>query len=186
MASGFQSLKGRLLLDGGRLHGSFFHRTVVLICEHDREGSFGLVLNRRSEGQLGELLDAEVPEPLRGHPVFVGGPVQPSALSYLHTDAFLLEANVLPNLNLGHSIESLIEVAGSESATRQVRVFAGYAGWSPGQLDDEMKREAWLVHPATTELVFCPNPETLWATILRTKGWPYRLLAEAPEDLSSN
>jgi putative transcriptional regulator len=186
MASGFKSLKGQLLLDGGRLHGSFFHRTVVLICQHDREGAFGLVLNRCSEGKVGELLDADVPEGIKDQRVFVGGPVQPAALSYLHTDTFLLEANVLPNLALGHSVESLVEISGSFSATRQVRVFAGYAGWSPGQLDDEMKREAWLVHPASIELVFSPEPDALWPAILRTKGWPYRLLAEAPDDLSRN
>jgi putative transcriptional regulator len=186
MASGFHSLKGQLLLDGGRLHGSFFHRSVVLICEHDRDGALGLVLNRCTEGKVGELLDAEVPETIEDQPVFVGGPVQPAALSYLHTDTFLLEANVLPNLTLGHSVESLVEIAGSFSSARRVRVFAGYAGWSPGQLDDEMKREAWLVHPATIELVFCPKPDELWRGILRTKGWPYRLLAEAPDDLANN
>jgi putative transcriptional regulator len=112
--------------------------------------------------------------------------VQPAALSYLHTDSFLLEANVIPNVNLGHSLESLVEIAESFSATRQVRVFAGYAGWSPGQLDEEMKRKAWLVHPASIELVFLPKPEELWRTILRTKGWQYRLLALAPDDTSWN
>ena len=186
MASSFKSLKGQLLLDGGRLHGSFFHRTVVLICEHDRDGAFGLVVNRSSKSKVGEMLDADMPEGIKSQPVFVGGPVQPAALSYLHSDSFLLEANILPNLTLGHSLESLVEIAGSLSPTRQVRVFAGYAGWSPGQLDDEMKRGAWLVHPASIDSVFCPQPEALWSAILRTQGWQYRLLAEAPEDLSSN
>ncbi len=186
MASGFKSLKGQLLLDGGRLHGSFFHRTVVLICQHDSDGAFGLVLNRSSEGRVGQLLDANVPEGLKNQPVYVGGPVQPTALSYLHTDSFLLDANVIPNVNVGHSLESLVEIAGSFSATQQVRVFAGYAGWSPGQLDEEMRRKAWLVHPASIELVFPPKPEELWAAILRTKGWQYRLLAQAPDDISWN
>ena len=186
MASGFKSLKGQLLLDGGRLHGSFFHRTVVLVCQHDPDGAFGLVLNRSSDGRVGELLNAEVPERLKDQPVYVGGPVQPAALSYLHTDNFLLEANVIPNLNVGHSLESLVEIAASFSATQQVRVFAGYAGWSPGQLDDEMKRKAWLVHPASIDLVFPPRPEELWRTILCGKGWQYRLLALAPDDLSCN
>ncbi len=186
MASGFKSLKGQLLLDGGRLHGSFFHRTVVLICQHDPDGAFGLVLNRSSDGRVGQLLDADVPEGLKNQPVFVGGPVQPTALSYLHTDSFLLDANVIPNVNVGHSLESLVEIAESFSATQQVRVFAGYAGWSPGQLDDEMRRKAWLVHPASIELVFPRKPEELWAAILRAKGWQCRLLAQAPDDISWN
>jgi putative transcriptional regulator len=186
MGGSFKSLKGQFLLDGGALQGSFFHRTVVLICQHDREGAFGLVLNRSAGGKVGELLVADLPETLKDQPVYLGGPVQPSALSYLHTDQFLPEANVIPNLNLGHSLESLVEIAGAVSATQQVRVFAGYAGWSPGQLEQEMKRGAWLTHPASLELVFHQSPETLWRAILRQKGWEHRLLADAPENLSWN
>jgi putative transcriptional regulator len=168
------------------LQGSFFHRTAVLICQHDADGAFGLVLNRASGGKVGELIREDIPEALQGQPVFLGGPVQPSALSYLHTDSFLLNANVIPNVHLGHSLESLVEVAGSFSVSHQVRVFAGYAGWSPGQLDEEMKRKAWLTHPASIDLIFHPQPDRLWPAILLKKGWRYRLLAQAPEDLSWN
>jgi putative transcriptional regulator len=112
--------------------------------------------------------------------------VQPAAMSYLHTDAYLPQANVLLNLNLGHSLDDLTELTESFSPTQKVRVFAGYAGWSPGQLDDEMKREAWLTHSASLELVFEADPKTLWNKILRDKGWKYRLLADAPEDLTCN
>jgi putative transcriptional regulator len=80
----------------------------------------------------------------------------------------------------------LIELAQSSSPTQKVKVFAGYAGWSPGQLDDEMRRKAWLTHPATLDLIFTPEPENLWKTILRAKGPEYRLLSETPEDLSWN
>ena len=67
-----------------------------------------------------------------------------------------------------------------------MKVFAGYAGWSPGQLDDEMKRDTWMIHPASLELVFHPEAEQLWQVIIRQKGWKYRLLSEAPEDPSWN
>ncbi len=186
MADTFKSLKGRLLLDGGKLNGSFFHRAVVLMCQHDPEGALGLVLNRSSGNKVGETIVADMPDTLKEHPLYLGGPVQPSALSFLHTDQFLLNANVMPNLNLGHSLDSLVELSESFSSTQRVLVFAGYAGWSPGQLDDEMKREAWLTHPASIELVFHENPQELWRSILRTKGWKYRLLSETPEDLSQN
>lgn len=186
MADSFKSLKGQLLLDGGKLAGSFFHRGVVLICQHDAEGAFGLVLNRASGNRIGEMIVADMPDLLKEQPLYAGGPVQPSALSYLHSDHFLLNANVMANLDLGHSLDSLVEIGESFSSTKQVRVFAGYAGWSPGQLDDEMKREAWLTHPASLELVFHSKPEELWQLILRQKGWKYRLLAETPEDLSHN
>jgi putative transcriptional regulator len=179
-------LRGQLLLDSGQLGGSFFRRTVVLVCQHDAEGAFGLVLNRASGNKLGEMIVADLPEPLKEQPLFLGGPVQLSALSYLHTDSFLPNASVMPNLDLGHSLDSLVEISESFSAAKRLRAFAGYAGWSPGQLEDEMKRQAWVVHPASLDLVFDTDPEKLWQMILRLKGGKYRLLASMPEDTSLN
>jgi len=186
MAEPKKFLKGQLLLDSGQLRGSFFQRTVVLICQHDAEGAFGLVLNRSTGKNVGELVVADLPEALKSSPLYLGGPVQPSALSFLHTDAFLPDANVLPNLSLGHSLDCLIDIGESLSPTQKTRMFVGYAGWSPGQLEDEMERKAWLTHPASLELVFDVKPDDLWQSILRRKGWKYKLLAQMPEDLSLN
>lgn len=186
MPTEHQSLKGQLLLDGGKLVGSFFHRTVVLICQHDSEGAFGLVLNRLSGHTIREVLVADMPGQVLDLPLFVGGPVQPTAMSYLHSDDYLPEATVMPNLNLGHSLDDLGEIGDSYSATSKLKLFAGYAGWSAGQLDGEMKRGAWLTHPADLGLVFHPKPEELWRTVLHQKGPAYRLLADSPEDPSAN
>jgi putative transcriptional regulator len=186
MAETQNYLKGQLLLDGGQLRGSFFQRTVVLICQHDAEGAFGLVLNRGTGSNAGDVIVGDLPESLKNSPLYVGGPVQPTALSYLHTDAFLPDANVMPNLSLGHSLDDLIELGESFSPTRKIKLFAGYAGWSAGQLEDEIRRDAWLIHPATLDLVFDNDPDRLWQRILRQKGWRYRLLAEMPEDPSLN
>jgi len=179
-------LKGQLLLDSGQLRGSFFQRTVVLICQHDAEGAFGLVLNRSSGSNVGEMIVADLPDTLKACPLFLGGPVQPSALSFLHSDGFIPDANVLPNLSLGHSLDSLMEIGESFSPGKKIKLFAGYAGWSPGQLEEEMKRKAWLTHPASLELVFDASPDQLWQLILRQKGWKYKLLSQMPEDLSMN
>src|SRR3974390_3080620 len=100
-------LRGQLLLDSGQLRGSFFQRTVVLICQHDAEGAFGLVLNRSTGKNVGELIVPDLP----------------SALSFLHPDAFLPDANVLPNLSLGHSLDSLIDIGESLSPTQKTRMF---------------------------------------------------------------
>jgi putative transcriptional regulator len=142
-------LKGQLLLDSGQLRGSFFQRTVVLICQHDAEGAFGLVLNRPSGSRAGDIITGELPEALSDQPVFVGGPVQPSALSYLHSSDFLPDANVLPNLNVGHSLEDLVQLGETMSLEARIRMFAGYSGWSPGQLEDEIRRDAWFSTPAS-------------------------------------
>jgi putative transcriptional regulator len=179
-------LKGQLLLDGGKLAGSFFHRTVVLICEHNADGAFGLVINRSSGRKIGEALVADLRDHLKASELFLGGPVQETALSFLHSDEFLPDANVIPNLSLSHSLEELVDLGEAFSPTQKIKVFAGYAGWSPGQLDDEMKRGSWLTHRAKLEHVFDPDPATLWKRIVRTKGWDYKLLAEGPEDISWN
>ncbi|MFN7141962.1 MAG: YqgE/AlgH family protein, partial [Limisphaerales bacterium] len=102
------------------------------------------------------------------------------------TDTFVPHANVLQNLNLSHSLEALVELGESYSVTQKVKAFAGYSGWSPGQLEDEMQRGAWITHPANINLVFETETESLWQTILRQKGWKYQLLAQAPEDFSWN
>ena len=102
-------LKGQLLLDSGQLRGSFFQRTVVLICQHDAEGAFGLVLNRATGNKVGEMVVADLPDTLKECPLYLGGPVQPTALSFLHSDAFIPDANVLPNLSLNHSLDALMD-----------------------------------------------------------------------------
>ncbi len=186
MSGGPKYLQGQLLLDGGNLNGSFFHRTVVLICQHNAEGAFGLVLNRVTENKVGDVLVADLPESLKDQTLFAGGPVQPNAFSFLLADDYLPDANVLPNLNVSHSLDELIELGTTFAAGRKVKLFAGYAGWSAGQLEDEMHRRAWLTHPATLDLVFHAEPERLWELILRQKGGQYGLLADAPEDLSWN
>jgi putative transcriptional regulator len=187
MSEAGKFLKGQLLLDGGALRGSFFHRTVVLICEHNAEGAFGLVLNRAAGNKVGEVIVADLPDVLKDSPLFLGGPVQPTALSFLHTDHFIADANVMPNLNLGHSLDDLVAIGESFSPVKKVKMFAGYAGWSPGQLEGEMKRKAWLTFPASLELVFDTPPEQIWAKILKSKGgWRNRLLAQMPENLSWN
>jgi putative transcriptional regulator len=180
-------LKGRLLLDSGDLGGSFFQHTVILICEHNAEGAFGLVLNRTLGKTVGEMIVADLPETLKEAPLYLGGPVQPSALSFLHTDNFIPNADVMPNLALGHSLDELVDVGESFSPAKKVRLFAGYAGWSPGQLENEMKRKAWLTFPASLELVFDTPPDQLWPKILKSKGgWKNKLLSQMPDDSSLN
>ena len=103
-------LKGQLLLDGGSLSGSFFNRAVVLICNHDADGAFGLTLNPAVSDVVDDVLDADLPEKIKDLPIFLGGPVQPGALSFLHADDFLPDANVMPGLSLDHSLDTLMKL----------------------------------------------------------------------------
>jgi len=93
----------------------------------------------------------------------------------------------MANLDLGHSLESLVELGSSFSTTKQLRLFAGYSGWAAGQLEEELNRKAWVTHPASLDLVFHAESKQLWRRILREKDeWQYHLLSELPDDLSWN
>ena len=183
----FQSLRGHFLLDGGTLGGSCFHRSVVLVCEHSPEGALGLVLTRPGSLRLEDSLAAEIPQGFRGTRLFDGVPVQPTALSYPHSAPSHLLGNVLPGLSIGHQIEELQDLMASGLPMLRLKVFSGYAGWSPGQLDKELRRGSWLTAPAEVSMVFDLPPEALWKHLIRRRdSWQERLLADAPEDLSSN
>lgn len=187
VAAAHKSLKGQLLLDGGQLHGGYFRRTVVLICEHKPDSAFGLVLNRPSEAQLKDVFDRDLPTALAGETLHSGGPVEPAALSYLWADMNAGEEGVIPGLQVGHELEKLIELGEKRRSVSGLRVFAGYAGWSKGQLDAEMRREAWVQYPASLELIFQTPAADLWRHVLRQRGgWKDRLLADSPEDPSCN
>lgn len=187
MPKSFRSLKGQLLLDGGRLAGSYFRRTVVLLCEHNAEGAFGLVLNRPSENRLEDVFPGELPSAIRDAVLFAGGPVQPAALSYLYLPPEGVRGGVLPGLSVGHDLQQLIGLGSGATPPRFLRVFAGYAGWSPGQLDGELRRGSWLVHRAPVEFLVTVPPAEIWRRVLRSRpAWEERLLADSPEDLSVN
>jgi putative transcriptional regulator len=90
------------------------------------------------------------------------------------------------NLTLGHSLDALADLSESYSGSQKLKLFAGYAGWTAGQLDNEMARKDWLVHPGSLELIFSAEPDKLWRKILLQKDARSRLLADSPDDLSWN
>lgn len=155
-----------------------FRRAVVLVVEHNEEGAFGLVLNQPSDstvgevaGDLGELIGSE-------HVVHVGGPVQPNAVIAIgeHSEPEAATKQVLGAVGM-------VDLDDPPELHR-LRVFAGYAGWGPGQLDAELEAEAWIVEPARPDDVFAEGD--LWADVLERKGGEYALLARMPLDPSLN
>ncbi len=163
-----------------------FRRTVVLITEHTDEGAAGLVLNRPSRTTVGEV----VPDLTRltddEAPVWVGGPVQQEAVLVLaeFDDPEDAAAIVTDDVGFvpGDGDFELLAVV-----TRRARVFAGYAGWGPGQLEAELEEGSWLVEPVEGIDLFAePGTTDLWGSVLRRKGGVYRVLALMPEDPSQN
>jgi putative transcriptional regulator len=180
-----ESLAGQLLLAAPTLQDPNFARTVVLVGVHNDEGAMGVVLNRPSSSSVGEAVPQLAEIVGEDETVYVGGPVQPSAVVFL---AEFLEPSLAGMLVLGRigfpvpeaSVEQLTE------ATSRTRVFAGHAGWGAGQLDAELSDGDWITHPAEPEDVFCAEPEGLWGRVLRRKGGSYALIARMPLDPSVN
>jgi putative transcriptional regulator len=179
------SLEGQLLIASPSLLDPNFKRTVVLITEHSEEGASGLVLNRPSPAAVAEVVPQL--EPLvedEEEPVWFGGPVQPNAVLVLGEFVDPEDAAVPLFGALGFpSLETPDDVV---PATTRRRVFAGYAGWGAGQLEDELGREDWILEIAQPDDAFTEEPEQLWADVLRRKGGIYELVARIPEDPSVN
>jgi putative transcriptional regulator len=178
------SLRGSLLIATPGLIDPNFWRTVVLVGEHSEEGALGVVLNRSSETSVGEALP-ELAVLVEGMgDVHVGGPVQTSAIVVLADFAEPPDPDALVVESVGFLPA---EVDPDElGPLRRARVFAGYAGWGPGQLDDELDEGSWIVEPALAEDVFTDEPDDLWSAVLRRKGGPFRVLAAMPPDPSLN
>jgi putative transcriptional regulator len=178
------SLKGQLLIAGPNLIDPNFRRTVVLVGEHTDEGALGLVLNRASEATIDEAVPELTVLVDSFSYVHFGGPVQPSAIVVLADFADPERAGSIVLDSVGFLPA---EVDPDElGELRRARVFAGYAGWGPGQLDAELDEGSWIVEPALPEDVFTDDPEELWADVLRRKGGPFGVLALMPHDPSLN
>ena len=178
------SLKGQLLIAGPALIDPNFWRTVVLVGEHSEEGALGVVLNRASETQVSEAVPelAELADGIGA--VHVGGPVQTSAIVVLADFVEPERASTLVLDSVGFLPSEIDPDALGE--LRNARVFVGYAGWGPGQLDGELEEGSWIVEPALPDDVFTDDPESLWSVVLRRKGGPYGVLAAMPPDPTLN
>jgi putative transcriptional regulator len=179
-----QSIKGHLLVAGPSLVDPNFRRTVVLVGEHSEEGALGVVLNRSSESTVGEAVPELTALVDGDEAVHVGGPVQPSAIVVLADFVDVERAGAIVLESVGFLPA---EVDPDElGELRRARVFAGYAGWGPGQLDEELAEGSWIVEPAHPDDVFTTDPDALWSEVLRRKGGPYSVLALMPPDPSLN
>lgn len=180
-----ESLAGQLLLASPSLLDPNFARTVVLVGVHSEEGAMGVVLNRPSTVTIGEAAPALGYAVGDSEPVFVGGPVQPRSIVFLGE---FLDPSIAGLLVLGRigfpapeaSIEELLE------ATARRRVFAGYAGWGSGQLEQEVAGGDWIAEAALPQDVFSDVPDVLWASVLTRMGGSYALIARMPLDPSVN
>jgi putative transcriptional regulator len=177
---------GILLIADPFLKDPNFMRTVVFLCEHQEQGSFGFVLNRQYENTIDEL----IPE-LDGYkfPVFYGGPVQMDTIHFLHQYPKDIPGGyeIIKDVYWGGEFEKVIEMIKSGTVdANKIRFYIGYSGWSNGQLQDELKEKSWLTVEATRKLIFHRKTNEIWKDSLKHLGGDYEMMVNFPIDPQLN
>ena len=193
------SLKGHFIISESNMSDPNFHQTVVLMLEHNSQGAFGLVVNRKSRVTLADILPDLENELTRNTGIYVGGPVEQQYLFVLHSD---LPNQEKPSEAAMRPVPGVIfepffqkiekyfqperweNIPGDDRPS--IHLFLGYSGWAPGQLEREMSLGSWIVHPASRRIVFHPQPEQGWKDALRAKGGIYKVFADSDQDPSLN
>ncbi len=184
-----EPLTGRLLVASPRLQDPNFERTVVLLLDHGEDGALGVVLNRPTGAEVEEILEPWAAQAAAAPPalVFSGGPVSPDAV-------IGLARPVAPDPPAGWrrvvgtvgAVDLAVPPEQQPTRLAGARLFAGYAGWAPGQLESELEERAWFVVAAHPGDVFWSSPGDLWHDVLRRQRGGLRLLAAYPPHPSVN
>lgn len=179
--------KGTLLIASPDIEAGLYFRSVILLCEHNMTGSFGLILNKP--------LDVELPEEIiniqsLSNPnvsIRAGGASHPNQMMLLHSNSTLNEQTlkICDDVFLGGDLDFL-QRSIEDSDGSPIRLCFGYCAWGPSLLEKEFIAGQWFLHPASKEHVFTIPPEKLWQSILRQMGGKYATLSMIPEDLSLN
>jgi len=183
-----QIQKGTLLIASPEIETGLFFRGVILICEHNPGGSFGILINKPLDLDLPEEIISmgDITNPHVS--IRAGGPIQTNQMMLLHsfiqTDQQTL--NVCEGVFLGGDLQLLHEMITEDEDAPFIHLCFGYAGWTPGQLEREFLDGSWYIHQANERYIFHTDPENLWRTILRDMGGKYATLSTIPEDLSVN
>lgn len=194
--------KGSLLIAGPGMYDPNFRQSVILLCEHNERGSMGLVINRPTELVLTEAVQ-QLAEAARDDVIYSGGPVQPDHLLILirsgweppsshHVFGDVYLGTDMPTLkSLVSDAESSDTASDDDSTAARVadtvfRGYAGYAGWSAGQLDGELTTQSWIVVPADSKWIFDADPKVVWPELIRSLGPRHALYATMPRDPNLN
>jgi putative transcriptional regulator len=183
------TLEGYFLVSETELVDPNFHRTVVLLVNHNEEGAFGLVVNRPADITLGDIIEEFEGAPLGELEAFVGGPVEQHYLFTLHSglpESAVSQYALRPTDGIVfepvfHAMEGFLREEWptiEPSLKPRINFYLGYAGWGPGQLENELRQNAWLVIPAVPEIVFHPDPREGWNAALTKKGGIYQIIAQ--------
>ncbi|MEM6807321.1 MAG: YqgE/AlgH family protein [Bacteroidota bacterium] len=168
------------------MHDTNFQRSVVLLVEHNEQGSLGFVMNRRLKVQINEVVEG-IPD--FEAPVFIGGPVEQSTLHFVHKLGDRLDGShqVSKGLYWAGDFDKLREmILKGEVSSDEILFFVGYSGWGPGQLDTELDRKSWIIAPENAEFVFQNDYSDLWRQVLQEMGDKYKVISNYPVDPRMN
>ncbi|MBE0651086.1 MAG: YqgE/AlgH family protein, partial [Bacteroidales bacterium] len=185
-SNNLKPVKGQVLLSEPFMGDFYFGRSVVLLAEHNSEGSFGLILNKSIRTKLSDALK-DFPE--LDIPMFLGGPVDANRLFFIHTLGERIESSIqlMDGLYWGGSMESVKEMASLNLLNEHnIRFFLGYSGWGTNQLEGELKRNSWAVTRITPGQIFHTKPRNLWNLLTKQLGVEYQLWHKFPSDPTMN
>jgi putative transcriptional regulator len=174
--------KGRLLISEPHLPDMNFERTVVLLCEHNEEGSFGFVLNKDSKLTLGELVQEGIDLPKK---VKIGGPVEQNTLHFLHSSEMLEGSTLIAqDVYCGGDFKTLLALFENDLIkTTEATFYLGYSGWGAGQLADEIEINSWIVYePKNLRKVLDTKSSEMWTSLLNEMGGRFSMYSKYPED----
>ncbi len=179
--------RGSFLIATPEIDTGIFFRAVILLCEHNTTGSFGLVVNKKMELNLPDEIKSlgDFANPRIG--IRAGGPVQSNQMMLLHTSSDLPQQTlpICEDVFLGGDMQFLQEALNSSNGP-EIRLCFGYTGWSAGQLEREFLDGRWYLQPASRRHIFHTAYDKLWQNLLREMGGKYATLSMIPEDLSLN
>lgn len=174
---------GRLLVSTPYFNDPFFNHSVVLLTDYEEEHTAGLIINRQLPHNVYDLVNEIKVE----EPIFFGGPVMTEAVFLLHSFESCPEASrLLPSVYVGYNPVLIAVIEQHAIANLKHKFLLGYAGWSPGQLEDEIRRNMWVVAPATQSLVFDTPAEEVWTRTVQRLGKPYEHWLKIPKNIMYN
>lgn len=178
--------KGRLLISEPFMGDYYFGRSVILMAEHNEEGSFGVVLNKAIKAPLNEVLKGLPPFDAK---IYIGGPVDTNSTFYIHTLGETIEDSMKigDGLYWGGDIEAIKEMIFLKQLTPlNIRFFIGYSGWGTNQLEAELKKNSWMVHKKANQKILEYPVENMWANLLEEMGPKYKYWTKFPIDPNMN
>ncbi len=176
--------KAYLLISAPSLADPNFDRTVILLCEHNEEGAFGLVLNRLSAIRVRDVSENNHIDNL----FFIGGPVEQNHLFFVHHFADLEGAIELKDgVFWGGDFDQICKRSLSkEIEEKDCRFFVGYSGWGAGQLEEEIENDSWIISKVSPQLLFDLEVKDLWQKILQQMGGKYKVFSNYPHNAYLN